>query len=211
MRVLKSQGILAIGAAAALVGAMASGQVACSSSSSGNGTSSSSSGSSSGAAEEGGTDSGSSSGSSSGGSSGSSSGSGTDAGTEPTISITSPTNGMMVTPMGATDAVNVEFTATNFMFFAPGAPGCDAMSDNCGHVHVLVDGNACTPDGAPYDNADATGSPAVAILNTCPMVDGQHKITLELHHTNHSPIQVGGMTVQDSVMVTVGAGDASSD
>jgi hypothetical protein len=109
--------------------------------------------------------------------------------------------------------VDVQFTATNFAFFAPGATGCAATSDNCGHVHVLVDGSACTPSGSPYDNADTTGSPATAILSTCPMVNGMHKITLELHHTDHMAIQVGGMTVQDSVMVTAGSGggDAGSD
>jgi hypothetical protein len=206
MRVLRSQGILAIGAAVALVGAMASGQVACSSSS-GPATSSSGSGSSSGAGEDGGGDSG---GSSSGSGSGSSSGSG-EAGEEPSISITSPTSGSTVTPMGATDAVNVAFTTTNFTFFTPMAAGCSSTSDNCGHVHVLVDGSKCTPSGAVYDNADTTGSPAQAILSTCPMVDGMHKISLELHHNDHTPIQVGGMTIQDSVMVTAGAGDASSD
>jgi len=111
------------------------------------------------------------------------------------------------------DTVDVAFMVTSFSFFAPGASGCAATSDNCGHVHVLVDGTACTPMGSPYDNADTTGSPATAILSTCPTVSGNHKITLELHHTDHSPIQVGGMTVQDSVMVTAGSGggDAGSD
>lgn len=210
MWILRSKGVLAIGAASALVCAMASGQVACSSSSS---SSSGSSGSSSGGTEEGGTDSGSSSGSSSGGSSGSSSGSTGEGGVEPTITITMPTNGSTVAPTGSNSTVDVAFTVTNFNFFAPGAPGCTASSDNCGHVHVLVDGNACTPDGSPYDNADTTGTPAQAILSTCPAVDGMHKITLELHHTDHSPIQVGGITVQDSVMVTAsaGGGDGGGD
>ncbi len=127
--------------------------------------------------------------------------------------ITSPTSGATVSPMGSMDTVDVQFTALNFSFFAPGASGCAATSDNCGHVHVLVDGSACTPMGSPYDNADTTGSPAQAILSTCPSVNGMHKITLELHHTDHSPITVGGMTVQDSVMVTAGSGggDSGSD
>jgi hypothetical protein len=109
--------------------------------------------------------------------------------------------------------VDVQFTADNFTFFMPMAAGCSATSDNCGHIHVLVDGSACTPSGSPYDNADATGSPAQAILSTCPMVNGKHKITLELHHNDHSPIQVGGMTLSSSVMVTAGSGggDAGSD
>jgi hypothetical protein len=208
MWLLRAQGFLAVGAAGALVCALGSGQMACSSSSTGGGTGSSS-GSSSGAGD----DSGSSSGSSSGGSSGSSSGSGGEAGMEPSISITSPTNGSTVTPMGAMSTVAVAFTTMNFTLADPTMSGaCDPTSDNCGHVHVLVDGMACTPDGSPYDNA-ATASPAQAILSTCPMVNGMHKITLELHHNDHSPIQVGGMTIQNSVMVTAGSGggDAGSD
>jgi hypothetical protein len=111
------------------------------------------------------------------------------------------------------DTVDVQFMTTNFTFFAPGAAGCDNTSDNCGQVHVLVDGMACTPSGMPYDNADTTGSPAQAILSTCPTVNGMHKITLELHHTAHSAIQVGGMTLSDSVKITAGSGggDAGSD
>jgi hypothetical protein len=207
MWILKAQSVLAVGAAGAIVCALASGQVACSSSSSSTGGGS---GSSSGGTES---DSGSSSGSSSGGSSGSSSGSAGEGGTEPTISITMPTNGSTVTPMGATDAVDVAFTTMNFTIVAPMTASCSNTSDNCGHIHVLVDGNNCTPDGAPYDNADVSGSPAQAILSTCPAVTGMHKITLELHHNDHSPIQVGGMTVQDSVMVTAsaGGGDSGSD
>jgi len=208
MWLLRAQGFLAVGAAGALVCALASGPVACSSSSGGGLPSSSGSGSGSG----GGDDSGGSSGSSSGGGSGSSSGGG-EAGVEPSIMITSPTNGATVTPMGAMSTVDVQFTADNFTFFMPMAAGCSTSSDNCGHIYVLVDGSACTPSGSPYDNDDATGSPATAILSTCPMVNGKHKITLELHHNDHTPIQVGGMTLQASVMVTAGSGggDAGSD
>jgi len=208
MWLLRAQGFLAVGAAGALVCALGSGQVACSSSSSGGPYTGSGSGSSSG----GGDDSGGSSGGSSGGGSGSSSGGG-EAGVEPSIMISSPTSGSTVTPMGAMDTVDVQFTVDNFTFFMAMAAGCSATSDNCGHVDVLVDGSACTPMGSPYDNADTTGSPATAILSTCPMVNGNHKITLELHHNDDTPIQVGGMTVQDSVMVTAGSGggDAGSD
>jgi hypothetical protein len=179
MWILRSRAVLALGAAAALAGAMASSSVACSSSSSGGNT---------------------------GSSSGSSSSGGEGGGGEPTLSITMPTSGATVTPTGAMSTVDVAFTVTNFSFFAPGAAGCDAKSDNCGHIHVLVDGSACTPSGSPYDNADQTGSPAQAILSTCPKVSGAHTISLELHHTDHSPIQVNGMTVSASVMVTAGSG-----
>jgi hypothetical protein len=207
MRILRPQGALAIGATAALVGAIASGQVACSSSSSpvppgfgsssGGASSSGGSGSGSGGTEDDGGDSGGS------GSGGGSSGGG-EAGEEPTITITSPTSGSTVMPTGANDAVSVAFTTTSFTFFAPGASGCSASSDNCGHVDVFVDGTACTPMGSQYDNTDTTGSPAQAILSTCSTVDGMHKISVELHHADDTPIQVGGMTIQDSIKVAAG-------
>jgi hypothetical protein len=110
------------------------------------------------------------------------------------------------------DSVDIAFTTMSFTIADPTGTSCSATSDNCGHVHVLVDGNACTPDGSPYNNADTTASPAQAYLSTCPMVAGMHTITLELHHQDHSPIQVGGMTVSNSVKVTATAGgDAGSD
>jgi hypothetical protein len=78
-----------------------------------------------------------------------------------------------------------------------------ASSDNCGHVHVLVDGAACTPMGAPYNNA-GQASPIDAKLSSCPMATGAHTVMLELHHNDHSPVQPGGSmtTVSASVMFT---------
>jgi hypothetical protein len=64
-----------------------------------------------------------------------------------------------------------------------------------------VDGDTCTPAGMPYNN-DGTSSPIDAKLASCPMVTGMHKVTLELHHNDHSPVQVGGATVSSSVTFT---------
>jgi hypothetical protein len=101
--------------------------------------------------------------------------------------------------------VSIAFSTTNFMLAMPGSCGSMKSTDNCGHVHVLVDGAACTPSGSPYNN-DATSTPATAILSSCPMANGMHTATLELHHDDHSPILVGGTVVKASVMFTATGG-----
>jgi hypothetical protein len=124
-------------------------------------------------------------------------------------------NGATVTPTDTTNNVAVSFTLFSFTLADPTVSGaCDPKSDNCGHIHIYVDDNACTPDGAPYNNDDATGGPAQAILSNCPAVAGMHTIRLELHHQDHSPVIVGDASsaVSASVMITATArGDASSD
>jgi hypothetical protein len=75
---------------------------------------------------------------------------------------------------------------------------------NCGHIHILIDGSACTPMGSPYNNDNTTGSPALAIVSNCPTATGAHTITLELHNDDHSPINgPNNMVISASVMVTV--------
>lgn len=197
MWILRAQSVLAFGAAGAIACALASGQAACSSSSSPGNSSGSSSGS--------GADSG---GSSGGGSGSGSGGTGSDGGT-PSITITSPMANAMVIPTGQSATVDVGFTLANFTLVMPGDPSCANGSDNCGHIHVLVDGAACTPDGEPYNNADATGSPATAILSSCPMVFGMHTISLELHHNDHTPVIVGGGSSAVSASVTITAVEAA--
>jgi len=72
-----------------------------------------------------------------------------------------------------------------------------------GHIHVLVDGAACTPEGGFYDNADTTASPATAFLSTCPAVKGAHTITLELHNNDHSPVNnAAGAVISAQVSIT---------
>ena len=138
------------------------------------------------------------SGSSSGGSSGGGS-------MEPTISISSPTAGVSVAVTKPNDNVSITFAVTNFTLKMPGSCGAEAGTDNCGHVHILVDEAACTPSGSPYNN-DAASSPGIAILSSCPMANGTHTATLELHHDDHSPILVGGKVVSASVMFTATGG-----
>jgi hypothetical protein len=84
-------------------------------------------------------------------------------------------------------------------------PPAVKATDNCGHIHVLVDGMMCTPEGGPYNN-DASASPAEAILSKCPMANGSHNITLELHHDDHTAITGSSGTIQASVMITATGG-----
>jgi hypothetical protein len=150
-------------------------------------------------------DSGSSSGngsSSGGGSGGSSSG----GGGAPSITITMPAANASVAVTKPTDTVSVAYTTQNFTGVAPLSASCANTSNNCGHIHVLIDGAACTPDGAPYNN-DGFASPVNAILSSCPTVNGMHTVTLELHHNDHSPIlDANMMTISGSAPFTATGG-----
>jgi hypothetical protein len=137
-------------------------------------------------------------------SSSSSSGAGADAGVLPTLAINLPDEGGLPTLTAMANSsnqsvVNIPFTTTNFTIMAPGACTNNSTDNSCGHVHIYVDGSACTPDGSPYNNGDTTASPAVAILSNCPTIDGSHTVSLELHHGDHSPI------VNPATMMTVSA------
>ncbi len=124
----------------------------------------------------------------------------------PTIAITGITSGasLMVTDEdGGAKTVPIPFTISGFTLMAPGTCPGGASNTSCGHIHVLIDGAACTPSGSPYDNADTTGSPAIAILSTCPMVNGAHTVSLELHNDVHAALSP---PVSTSVMITVTGG-----
>jgi hypothetical protein len=103
--------------------------------------------------------------------------------------------------------VAVSFTTTNFTLKAPGA--CGSVSKTCGHVHLYVDNDTCTPTGAPYNN-DGQASPINAIMSNCPnsdVIDGPHTVRLELHADDHSAItDATGATISSSVQFTA-AGD----
>jgi hypothetical protein len=115
-----------------------------------------------------------------------------------------------VTVVKPDDTVPIVPVVTNFQLAAAGTCPADlAMTDNCGHIHLLVDGAACTPSGSPYNNA--SGAPPVtsvnAILSDCPTVNGAHTVTMELHHDNHTPItNASGATISASVMITATGG-----
>jgi hypothetical protein len=124
----------------------------------------------------------------------------------PSITITSPQNGAAVEAGTDMDkSVPVSFTVQGFTLMAPGT--CPSVSDTCGHVHLFVDGAACTPVGKPYNNGGAA-SPLNAKLASCATPIGAHTISLELHRNDHTPVMTGSPTA--SVMVTVGTGGTPS-
>jgi hypothetical protein len=145
------------------------------------------------------------------GCSSSSSGSTTDGGGgggSPTITISSPASGAMITVTPPNDTLPLTFATTNFTLAAAGTcPPAMKSTDNCGHIHILVDGSACTPEGGPYNNEAHAPGTANAILSSCPMANGAHTVMLELHHDDHSPVKdASGNTIAASVMVTVTGG-----
>jgi hypothetical protein len=97
---------------------------------------------------------------------------------------------------------------TSFTLMPPGMCSGGATNTGCGHVHLLIDGAMCTPSGAPYNNAaTAAGMPVNAILSSCPMVNGSHTISLELHKDDHTPLNdASGTVISTSVMFTASGG-----
>jgi hypothetical protein len=120
-------------------------------------------------------------------------------GSNPAVAISAPASGAAVTT--TTGDVPISFTTTNFALVSPGDPTCVDASNNCGHVHLFVDGTACTPPGQPYNN-DGQASPISARLTSCAAVAGSHRVQLQLHHNDHSPVAVGGSIVSASVTFT---------
>jgi|HubBroStandDraft_1064217.scaffolds.fasta_scaffold66470_2 hypothetical protein len=138
----------------------------------------------------------------------------------PSITITSPASGATATVTALTGppaeaVVPIAFTVTNFTLMAPGTcPGGDSDT-GCGHVHLTIDGAACTPSGEPYNNAtpataaaDGAGaSPVNALLNLCPMINGMHTVTLSLHNDTHAPLDgPDGGAIETSVTFMVTGG-----
>jgi hypothetical protein len=121
-----------------------------------------------------------------------------DGGPPPSVMISFPLNG--ITVGSAMGAVSISFETSNFVLVPPGDPSC-IDSENCGHVHLLVDGSACSPAGQPYNN-DGQSSPIDAMLTYCPSVGGSHTAVVELHHNDHSPVIVDGSVASASVTFT---------
>jgi hypothetical protein len=116
----------------------------------------------------------------------------------PAVTISSPMPNQMVTA-AADKSIPIAFALTNFVLMPAGTAGCNA---GCGHIHVLVDGSACTPTGDPYNN-DASSSPAKALLAKCPTATGSHTATLELHNNDHSALNdASGKVISTSVTFT---------
>ena len=105
-----------------------------------------------------------------------------------TISITAPTaNASVLLGSDAAKSVTITYTLTGFTVKAPGT--C-AGASNCGHVHVLIDGQACNAPGSPYNNTSIDQSSAQAQFASCAAANqvGTHTVTLELHDDQHNPV-----------------------
>ena len=129
----------------------------------------------------------------------------------PTIKITSPADKAAVTLAATETDVPITFTTSLTLK----DPGKCAGAANCGHIHVVVDGTACNSPGLPYNEA-ATSSPTMAGLDYCKAgIPGSHKIVLELHNDDHSPIKdSSNATISDTVTITASGGapaDAGAD
>jgi hypothetical protein len=127
------------------------------------------------------------------------------------IAITAPADGTTVSIATSAD-VPVTFAVSGFTLAAPGL--CGHVDDGCGHVHVLVDGDACDAPGQNFNNAFPTAgssaSPATAIaeLASCPTVAGVHTIRLELHRDDESAVSTAAAA---TVTVTAGPGGPAPD
>jgi hypothetical protein len=120
---------------------------------------------------------------------------------DPTIAIVAPPANSSV-PMGtdADKSVTITYALTNFTTMAPGTCG---STPSCGHLHLLIDGAACTPSGALYNNSSNSPTQALALFARCPTPAAQHTVLLELHDDVHNPVKTSsGQTVQASVTFT---------
>jgi hypothetical protein len=128
----------------------------------------------------------------------------------PTITITDPTPNQMLT-LDSNKEYAVKYSATNWtggkvMMNGMLPDGCNdpmaATWNNCGHVHLTIDGMACndTANSKPYNNAPGMMGTLNAKFGLCPMQSGMHTIELELRHADHSPLTPA---VKTSVMVQV--------
>jgi hypothetical protein len=116
---------------------------------------------------------------------------------KPCVAIVAPRRGESVA-MGTSQAIPIDFVTENFVLRAAGT--CGATQD-CGHVHLQVDGAVCNPSGQPFNNSGAK-SPLDAKLSTCPAAAGLHTVSVSLHRDDHSPVKNGrGAPVASTVRI----------
>jgi hypothetical protein len=115
--------------------------------------------------------------------------------TQPSIEITSPTPAATV----GIPTFSVAFTTANFN---PDNGQATCSPTPCGHVHLLIDGNACNMGANPYNATDDT-SPITADVTPCPTHQGQHTVTVQLHNADHTPVRdTYSQIIGDKVTVT---------
>ena len=139
---------------------------------------------------------------------------GTGGGT-PTIKITNPTNNAAIPISSLTDGTDLDiaYTVTNFdLKFPVGSCGTEK---NCGHVHLLVNGDACNDVGVPANREDSA-NPITAGFDYCKsgIVAGSYTLRLELHDDTHAAVKdATGNVIADQITITLtgGATDGGTD
>jgi hypothetical protein len=119
-----------------------------------------------------------------------------------TIAITSPAaNDSVLLGVDAGKSVTITYALTNFTAKPAGTCG---STPNCGHIHLLIDGSACTPAGGQYNNDSGSPTTAVAKFASCPSNNqtGAHVVTLELHDDAHHPVNNAAGQIKASVTFT---------
>jgi plastocyanin len=131
------------------------------------------------------------------------------ASTGPSISITSPQDGDMVSGVDSNPDVPVSFTVKNFILRDQGQ--CAGLS-SCGQVQVFVDGTSCNdPTPLPYNNIGSS-SPIDAGLDYCPTLLGDHTITVQLVLDDGTVVaDAKGNAIADSVTIMAMAGAPQDD
>lgn len=120
----------------------------------------------------------------------------------PTITITAPSAGGSV-KLDATKIVPLQYSTTDFTVKPAGT--CGSESENCGHVHLLIDGALCS-SGGPYNNTSEAAPTANANFGKCDpsVVYRSHTVSLELHTDGHNQVtSASGQPVVAAVTFTV--------
>ena len=132
---------------------------------------------------------------------------------DPNVTLATPQNGTTIT-LAADQSYAVSYTTTNWTDVFPPDPSgaaCDPKSKSCGSAQLFIDDAACN-DTAHSQTYNTSGtSPLTANFALCPMSSGLHKVRVELHHNDGSPVirtmAMGvlgsGTIIGDTVVVTV--------
>ena len=119
----------------------------------------------------------------------------------PTIAITSPaTDSLVLTAADGDRTVPIAFDLTGIALKGPGT--CLTTDGPCGHIRVLVDGDACNSAGGAF-NSIATATPARASLGRCAVSAGSHTVRLVIARTNGAPwLDAAGAEISAEVRIT---------
>lgn len=135
------------------------------------------------------------------------------ASTAPTIAITSPVTGAVVSPSSepAFPDIPVTLDVKNFTLKNPyRADGSSCPTGTCGHGHFLVDSNdgdftQCNDTGVSYNSSAVSLTDNIVGLDYCPTINGIHNIKAELYNDDESPVLGGDGKIISSNIVSITA------